>query len=144
MRIASPVSLVALVGFALLSFAASGATIQCPRTIVEKPTVASANPAWSVISNSGERQVEHAGVYLGIGNEYGAQVPDGTRIAGHEEYVSWRMPPAAAESYWIGCSYRGTTAMLILKLKPDIASCVVTYALLPTGKRLRLKNIDCR
>lgn len=143
MRNALPMILVVLVGLSFLSFAASGATIQCPRTIVEKPAVASANPAWSVIANSGERQVEQAGVYLGIGTEYGAQIPDSTRTTEREEYVSWKMPSPAAETYWIGCSYSGTTAMLIVKLKPTIASCVATYALLPTGKRERLKNIDC-
>jgi hypothetical protein len=132
------------VGFSFFSLAASGITIQCPQTIIEKPAVASANPAWSVIASSGERPVEHAGVYLGIGPEYGAQVPDSTKTSNREEFVSWKMPSGAAETFWIGCSYTGTTAMLIVKLKPDIASCVVTYARLPTGKRQHLKNIDCR
>lgn len=140
----SPMQFLILVGLSFFSLAASGATIECPRTIVEKPTVASANPAWSVIASSGERQVEHAGVYLGIGTEYGAQIPDSTWTTGREEHVSWKMPSATAETYWIGCSYSGTTAVLIVKLKPDIASCVATYALLPTGKRQRLKKIDCR
>lgn len=127
-----------------IAFAAQAATLQCPRTIIEKPAVAPENAPWSVVANSGERQLEQAGIYIAIGAEYGAQVPDATTTANREEHVKWRMPSPAAETYWVGCSYVGTTAMLVTRLKPTTESCVATYTLLATGRRQRLKNIDCR
>ena len=126
------------------AFAAQAGTLQCPRSITEKPAVAPANAPWSVVASSGERPLDHAGIYIAIGSEYGAQVPDATRTANREEHVKWRMPSAATETYWVGCSYVGTTAMLVMRLKPTFESCVATYALLSTGKRQGLKNIDCR
>lgn len=88
--------------------------------------------------------MDQAGIYIGIGAEYGAQVPDTTRKSNREERVNWRMPSPATETYWVGCSYVGTTALLVIKLKPTIEACVATYTLLPTGRRQRLKNIDCQ
>jgi hypothetical protein len=126
------------------SLPSNAATIQCPRSITEKPTVSSADPAWSVVAVSGERQVQHAGVYTGIAAEYGAQVPDSTTTTDREERVTWHIPKRDSETFWIGCSYAGTTAMLTIELKPGMESCVASYALLPSGKRQRLKHIDCR
>jgi hypothetical protein len=131
-------------GLLLMPFATSAAPIECPQSITEQPMVSMANSAWSVVAHSGERQVEQAGVYIGIGKEYGAQVPDSTKISNREEQVTWRMPAPGAEKYWLGCSYSGTSAMLVIELKPEIQSCLATYMLLPTGKRQRLKRIDCR
>lgn len=137
-------SLAVSLGLFLLPFATSAATIECPRSITEKPMVSIANSAWSVVAHSGERQVEQAGVYIGIGKEYGAQVPDSTKTVNREEHVTWRMPGPGSETYWLGCSYAGTSAMLVIALNPETQSCMATYTLLPTGKRQRLKRIDCR
>lgn len=106
--------------------------------------VSIADSAWSVVAHPGERQVEQAGIYIGMGKVFGAQVPDSTKISNREEHVTWRMPGPGTEKYWLGCSYSGTSAMLVIELKPDILSCVATYSLLPAGKRQRLNRIDCQ
>lgn len=137
-------SLAASFGLLLMPFATGAAPIECPRSITERPMVSMANSAWSVVAHSGERQVEQAGIYIGIGKEYGAQAPDSTKTVNREEHVTWRMPGPGTEKYSLGCSYSGTSAMLVIELKPDVQSCVATYTLLPTGKRQRLKHVDCR
>lgn len=123
---------------------AQAATIQCPRSITEKPAVASPPSAWVVVAESGPRSLSQAGISIKIGSEYGAQVPDAVSRARREEHVNWTLPPApAAERYWLGCSYLGTTAMLVVKLEPTDKSCVAIYELVKTGKRQRLKTVDC-
>jgi hypothetical protein len=129
---------------AVTPIAAQAAAIECPGSITEAPTVAVPNAAWSVVAKSGERPLDQAGIYIVIGTEYGSQVPDVIRKAKREEHVSWRMPSPTTERYWLGCSYLGTTALLMIELDPAIKSCVATYTLLKTGRRQQLKNIDCR
>lgn len=95
------------------------------------------------MANPGQRPLEHAGIYLRTGTDFGAQVPDSTRQNKREESVRWQLPAPGREAYWLGCSYLGTTARLFVRIKPEAKACIVTYALLPTGKRQRLKAIDC-
>ncbi|MFC0133424.1 STY0301 family protein [Massilia eurypsychrophila] len=54
------------------------------------------------------------------------------------------IPSPSTESYWLGCSYSGTTALLVIKLKPTVHSCVATYTLFERGKRQHLKIVECR
>jgi hypothetical protein len=133
-----------VVALSLAALGANATTMECPRSIVERPNVSPSSPEWAIVATTGERAVEHVGVYISVASEYGAQVPDSTRTVNREELVSWRLPSANTGRYWIGCSYNGTTAKLFTPLKADTVICVAAYALLPTGKRLRLKNINCR
>ena len=123
---------------------AKATTIHCPQSIVEKPSVAQVPAVCILVADSGLRPLEQAGVYVVISGEYSAQVPDSTKSARREERVNWRLPASPADTYWIGCAYSGTTAKLMIRLAPDVESCDVSYALLPTGKRQRLDRISCR
>lgn len=121
------------------------AAIYCPKVIIETPAVSTVDKEWTVSAISGERLVEHVGIYVGSPSEYGSQVPDSTQtIRKNEETVTWTMPAARTEIFWVGCSYIGTTAILFKKLDPGITVCVARYALLPTGRRQRLNGMDCR
>lgn len=120
------------------------AEIHCPETITELPTVSNKNKEWTVITSSGERQLESIGIYLGTPAEYGAQVPDSTRTIGKKEDITWKITRSTADTFWLGCSYVGTTAMLFQKLAATVKECVATYDLLPSGKRQRLRTVECR
>ena len=100
-----------------LPFAAVAAEIHCPASITETPTVSTEEKQWLVVATSGVRQLEHVGIYLGNPSEYGAQVPDATKTADKKETVTWRFLRSATDTFWIGCSYLGTTAMLFQKVR---------------------------
>jgi hypothetical protein len=133
----------AAAGLLMLALPARAESLQCPPSIAETPAVALMDSHWTVVAPAGQRPLEHAGIYLRVGSDYSAQVPDSTRRKKRDESVRWQLPAPGRESYWLGCSYHGTTARLFVQVKPEARSCTVTYSLLPTGKRQRVKGIEC-
>lgn len=118
--------------------------IRCPSTMSETPVVQLPDQQWAVFAKSGERPVEQAGIYLVANGEYGAQIPDSThQIGKNEEQVRWQMTGSPTEIFAVGCSYTGTTAMLFKTVDGNTKRCVATYTLLPTGRRQRLKSMNC-
>lgn len=97
-----------------------------------------------MVTSSGPRPVEHAGIYLGSPDEQAALVPDAQRKSRTEEIITWQIKRAESDDFWLGCSYTGTTAMLFRKLDSAVRGCTASYDLLPTGKRQRLRNIACQ
>jgi hypothetical protein len=118
--------------------------VACPGFVVETPSVTNSDASWQVAAAAGERPLDHAGVYLGGLAQLGAQVPDSTRKKKNLETVTWRLRRAEGDQYWIGCSYIGTTALMVQKINSGFDECVASYELLPTGRRQRLKGVLCR
>ncbi len=118
--------------------------IKCPSSITEYPTVSINDNRWTVSALSGERPLEQVGIYLGSLSEYGAQVPDTTNKSKHKETTTWDIRRSPTDAFWIGCSYVGTTAMLLQKIDSNIKTCTATYDLLSSGKRQRLNTFDCQ
>lgn len=118
--------------------------IKCPSSITETPTVSSNDKRWTVVTNSGERPLEHVGIYLGTLSEYGAQVPDATKKSKRKEMETWNIKRSPTDTFWVGCSYVGTTAVLFQELDSSVKVCVATYDLLPSGRRQRLSALDCQ
>lgn len=132
--------------FAALPVSGHAAEINCPKSITETPNVSSSEKSWLLVSKSGVRHLESANIYYGNPTELGADIPDSTDKTRSREIVTWLLfwNKAKTEGYWIGCSYDGTTAMYFQKVNPDSKECVVSYDLLPTGRRQRLSAIVCR
>lgn len=131
-------------GILIAANAAHATEIQCPETLTETPSVQSPDPRWTVLTKTAERPVNQAGIYLVADGEYSAQIPDSTHQTGRrEERVTWRMTGSPNEKFAVGCSYTGTTAMLYKPIEAVAKRCVVTYALLPTGRRQRLQSVKC-
>lgn len=118
---------------------AVAAEIQCPRTITETPAVSTPNDQWTVVALSGERPLEGVGVYLGDPPEHGAQVPDSTKTK--TRIVKWRLVRAEKDTFWVGCTYVGTTAMLFQKVDAKASACAATYDLMPSGRPQRLSGM---
>lgn len=128
----------------MLALPVFAAASQCPATIQETPSVQSPDAPWRVVAASGERPLEQVAIYLGPAELLGAQVPDSTRRDKTRETVAWQIVRQADDSFWVGCSYVGTTALLIKPLPASVKRCQVTYALLPNGKRQRVVSLDCQ
>ena len=120
------------------------AEINCPESITETPTVSAVDSIWTVVADTGERRLEHVGIYLGSLSEYGAQVPDSTTTLKKKEMVTWRIIRGETDTFWVGCSYVGTTALLFQKLDSSVTKCIATYDLLPTGRRQWLSSMECQ
>lgn len=121
-----------------------GAEIHCPESISETPSVSINDKTWTVVTKTGERSIEHVGIYLGTVSEYGAQDPDSTKKVRLRETVTWNIVRSPTDGFWVGCTYVGTTAILLKKLDPEIKQCVAIYELLPTGRRQRLITFGCQ
>jgi hypothetical protein len=118
--------------------------IKCPSSITETPTVSITDKRWTVVANSGERPLEHVGIYLGTLSENGAQVPASTKKAKRKETVTWNIKRSLTDTFWVGCSYVGTTAVLFQELDSSVTLCAATYDLLSSGRRQRLSTLDCQ
>jgi len=117
--------------------------IACPTTVTEIPVVEKPDGDWLVQAFKGERPLDYAGIFLADDHQSYAQVPDKTRRRKTEEYVEWNLVKLATERALVGCSYVGTTALVFKVLDPGYKKCVATYKLLPTGRRLSLKSLEC-
>jgi hypothetical protein len=120
------------------------AEIVCPESITETPVVSNVTSSWVVHVNTGNRPVEHVGIYFGDPDLRGAQIPDMSHKKGDEELVTWKFTRSKSDEYWAGCSYLGTTTMLFQKLDSEATQCVAKYNLLKTGRRLSLQSLVCR
>ena len=118
--------------------------VKCPGSITETPIVSINDKQWTVVANSGERPLEHVGIYLGTLSDYGALVPDSTKKTKRKETITWNIKRSPTDTFWVGCSYIGTTAVLLQKLDFGLKVCVATYDLLSTGRRQRLSTLDCQ
>jgi hypothetical protein len=125
-----------------LHVGAFAAEVNCPASLRETPGVVDPGPGWTVLARAADRPLESVMVYWGPGTEPAAQVPDETQKKKLIESVRWDLP-RQQEPYWIACAYVGTSALVLQKLGADLSRCVVTYDLLPSGRRLRVKAVSC-
>lgn len=117
--------------------------IKCPSFIFEQPTISDSPKEWTVVAKVGERPLEQVGIYLGSLVEAGAQVPDSSQKVKLKEIVTWNIQRSPEDTFWVGCSFVGTSAMMFQKIETKIKSCTATYELLPTGRRQRLLSMSC-
>ena len=130
----------------LLAFATgcAAADLNCPDAITETPTVQDAPTPWVFQGDQGRRHLDQVAVYFGHPNERGVQIPDKIIKSKSGEIVVWLISATKGEQYWVGCSYLGTTAVLISPIEILTRGCSARYSVLPTGKRLKLLSFTCR
>lgn len=123
---------------------ASAVEIQCPESIQERPAVTSTIVGWTVLSKLDTRYVEQLAVYEGTPPHAYPQVPDSDEAMGKgRNLVKWSTPADNSRRYWIGCTYTGTSAVLLIELKKETISCETTYRASRTGPRSALDGMRC-
>jgi hypothetical protein len=134
---------VATLGLAVAAHAAPQ-VLTCPASLQEQPQVREVPAPWQLGNPAGERPLERAAIFLGAGAAMlDAQVPDATERSKGREQVRWRLLRGEGDTFWLGCTYTGTSAMLVQPLAAELTRCVVTYELLATGRRSRLERVQC-
>jgi hypothetical protein len=116
--------------------------VKCPVALTETPGVVEPGSGWTVVAVAADRPLESVAIYLGPDNERAAQVPDVNRKKNLVESVTWNLLPHQ-HPYWVGCAYTATSALVFQKLGADLSRCTVSYDLLPSGRRLRVKTLVC-
>jgi hypothetical protein len=116
--------------------------IKCPVALTETPGVLEPGFGWTVVARTADRPLESVAIYLGPDDERAAQVPDVNRKKNLVESVGWNLLPQQHQ-YWVGCAYTGTSALVFQKLGVELSRCTVSYDLLPSGRRLRVRALVC-
>lgn len=117
--------------------------IQCPSSITEKPSVEHDYLNWNVVTKSDERHLEGIGIYLRYDDQYSSQVPYTDEQKKNKQIVSWRIEHTPEFTYWVGCSYIDTSAILYQQINKNAKTCTVTYELTKYGKKLSVEDIKC-
>ncbi|MDR0777376.1 MAG: hypothetical protein LBE81_12175 [Azonexus sp.] len=126
---------------------ALSAVIDCPESIVETPSVSINDKIWTVVAKTGERPLEQVGIYQSrtdTADVYGAQVPDSTKTTKRQEVSTWNLVRSPTDTFWVGCSYVGTTAIVLKRLDPDTKKCVATYEPNPPSRWKKLSVFRCQ
>ena len=135
-----------------VAHAVLAANIVCPHSIVETANVSTEEKGWTVVAPTGKRRLHDVDIYFGsISNhlELGKQVPDSETSSKIKETVTWVLPRDKDENdtrtYWIGCSYLDTSAVLFKKVDATVTTCVATYDFVPGGgSKPQLSSMICR
>lgn len=132
-----------------VSHTALADNIVCPPSIIETPSVSTAEKSWTAVAPTGTRWLHDVDIYFGGLSDPGKQVPDSDISSKTRVTVTWVLPRAKDENdtrtYWIGCSYLDTSAILFQKVDAAVTKCVATYDFVPGGgSKPRLSTMICR
>lgn len=134
-------ALFSMVFLAVSGFALAG-DMNCPASLAAKQQL-QAPRGWEAVGGSSEVRLDRVAFYLKHPSLGGSLVPDATHRSKDEERESWTFISNPGDEFWLGCVYRDTTVILARKLDKAISKCVVSYELLPSGTRLRVKQVSC-
>jgi hypothetical protein len=116
----------------------------CPATLTVQQVAATVPAGWNAVPVPEPPNFDRVAFYLSNPLEGASLVPDGRSVTKGVEQVTWTFKHASGDQFWIGCIYAGTRVLLAQKLKSDVSACTVSYDLLPSGSRLRVKSITCK
>jgi hypothetical protein len=138
------VFVVSIIIFSLEANFTQAYEIQCPLSITETPMVSADTTKWSAVTTAGERQLQNVSVYNGTLSDYSSQVPDDTQEFKTHDLVTWNLVRGQKVTFWVGCSYLDTSAILFQKIKRSATSCTASFAPLPNGKKRLLSSLLCK
>ena len=118
--------------------------MQCPPTLLEQPSVLRKEAGWQMVTGSAERSLERVDLYAGPPPTWGALVPRGSTRSGRVEVIRWDIAKGESLPMWLVCSYVGTTAVAAAPVPAGAQVCEARYALLASGRRLKVLGAECR
>ncbi len=142
-RFLSPLNLIA-VGLLLTLHTLSAAELTCPASLSVTPNVQEPGKGWKVFNGAESVPLDQVVMFLDNPSHKGSLVPDDSQKTKTEARDRWTFHRASGDTYWLGCAYLNTTAVAARELEQNISQCEVRYSLLPTGRRLAVKDITCK
>lgn len=116
--------------FAVLTGATACAepmTFACPDALAVKHSPAERpKEGWTFVPDSGPRIFNNLEVFSGHPSRLASKKPNNEPERSSRVSAIWLFPQGT-KNHWLGCSFKGTTAMLALKLPNGFARCTATY-----------------
>jgi len=119
------------------------AELKCPTSVAVRQELQTTPAGWEAVGGSSDVQLDRVAFYLKDPSLGGSLVPDATQRSKGEEREIWKFKANPGDEFWMGCVYLDTTVILARKLDTTVSKCEVRYELLPSGSRLRVKQILC-
>ena len=137
--------LLGLARAATSSTATSGdVELQCPATLAQAPVAERLPAGWIVHGAPGELPLQRAAFYDGDPVGLGTLAPDATHRSGLTETSTWRFDAEESTHVWLGCLYRGATAVVARPLPPGLHQCAATWRLTSLGDPAGPLSVRCR
>jgi len=123
---------------------APATTLRCPARLVQRPVADGLPPGWIVHGPPGESSLQRAAFYDGDPVGQATLVPDTTRRSGLVETSTWSFVGADSAGVWLGCLYRGATAVVARPLPAGLRQCTTVLRLTALGDPAETVSVQCR
>jgi len=127
-----------------MSPAAAGTELQCPATLAQAPVADGLPTGWVVHGEPTELHLQRAAFYDGDPVGLGSLAPDTTRRSGLTETSTWSFATLDSAHVWLGCLYRGATAVVARPLPGGLQQCTTVLRLTPLGDPSEPLSVRCR
>jgi len=118
--------------------------LHCPATLAQAPVTDGVPAGWIVHGEVGRLPLQRATFYDGDPAGLETIAPDTTRRSGLIETSTWSFPPGDSAHVWLGCLYRGATAVVARPLPGGLRQCTTVLRLTPLGDPLEAMPVRCR
>jgi len=118
--------------------------LQCPATLAQAPVAERLPAGWVVHGAPGELPLQRAAFYDGDPVGLGTLAPDATQRSGLVETSTWHFDADASAHVWLGCLYRGATAVVARPLPSGLRQCAATLRLTSLGDPAGAMSVRCR
>jgi hypothetical protein len=118
--------------------------LACPPTLAQAPVAERLPAGWIVHGPPGELPLQRAAFFDGDPVGLGTLAPDTTHRSGLTETSTWRFDAEQSTHVWLGCLYRGATAVVARPLPSGLHQCAATLRLTSLGDPAGPLSVRCR
>jgi hypothetical protein len=124
--------------------AAGDIELQCPAALAQAPVADRLPAGWVVHGTPGELPLQRAAFYDGDPVGLATLAPEATHRSGLTETSTWRFDAEQSTHVWLGCLYRGATAVVARPLPSGVHQCAATLRLTSLGDPAGPLSVRCR
>ena len=122
----------------------AGMELHCPATLAQAPVADGLPSGWVVHGAPDELHLQRATFYDGDPVGLGTLAPDSTHRNGLTETSTWSFAAGDSAQVWLGCLYRGATAVVARPLPVGLHQCTTVLRLTPMGDPSEPVSVRCR
>jgi hypothetical protein len=137
--------LVLAIGLGVLPGISVSEELNCPSSLQETPAATTDDPRWVLVTPAGRRSLDRVNLYVGNPPELSKMVPPSTRkIVGGTETFTWELLRSSTPTYWVGCTYVNTTAVLFRRVDTSASRCVAMFDVSRSGGVSLFNSMVCK
>ena len=122
----------------------AGMELHCPATLAQAPVADGLPSGWVLHAAPDQLQLQRATFYDGDPVGLGTLAPDTTHRSGLTETSTWSFAPGDSGQVWLGCLYRGATAVVARPLPGGLHQCTTVLRLTSMGDPSETLSVRCR